>query len=61
WVLKDDIALINFLINHKVEAGEGGNFKKSMWMAVAGVMVDWPSTRGLKTWEACRSRWIKVS
>ncbi|KAF8580971.1 hypothetical protein K439DRAFT_1619387 [Ramaria rubella] len=23
-------------------------------------MVDWPSTRGLKTWEACRSRWIKL-
>ncbi|KAF8586268.1 hypothetical protein K439DRAFT_1615260 [Ramaria rubella] len=54
WVLKDDIALINLLIDHKAEAGEGGNFKKSTWMAVAGVMVDWPSTRGLKTWEACR-------
>ncbi|KAF8577413.1 hypothetical protein K439DRAFT_1533451 [Ramaria rubella] len=60
-VLEDDIALINLLIDHKVEAGEGGNFKKSMWMVVAGVMVDRPSTRGLKTWEACRSRWIKVT
>ncbi|KAF8585686.1 hypothetical protein K439DRAFT_1615693 [Ramaria rubella] len=59
WVLEDDIVLINLLIDHKVEAGEG-NFKKSMWMVVAGVMVDQPSTRGLKTWEACRSRWIKL-
>ncbi|KAF8576712.1 hypothetical protein K439DRAFT_1622647 [Ramaria rubella] len=60
WVLEDDIVLINLLIDHKAEAGEGGNFKKSTWMAVAGVMVDWPSTRGLKTWEAFRSRWIKL-
>ncbi|KAF8575559.1 hypothetical protein K439DRAFT_1623490 [Ramaria rubella] len=60
WVLEDDIVLINLLIDHKVEAGEGGNFKKSTWMAVAGVMVNWPSARGLKTWEACRSRWIKL-
>ncbi|KAF8575994.1 hypothetical protein K439DRAFT_1623190 [Ramaria rubella] len=60
WVLKDDIVLINLLIDHKAEAGEGGNFKKCTWMAVAGVMVDQPSTRGLKTWEACRSRWIKL-
>ncbi|KAF8587638.1 hypothetical protein K439DRAFT_1614187 [Ramaria rubella] len=55
WVLKDNITLINLLIDHKAEAGEGGNFKKS-----AGVMVDRPSIRGLKTWEACRSRWIKL-
>ncbi|KAF8586759.1 hypothetical protein K439DRAFT_1614848 [Ramaria rubella] len=47
WVLEDNIALINLLIDHKAEAGEG-------------VMVDRPSTRGLKTWEACRSRWIKL-
>ncbi|KAF8575968.1 hypothetical protein K439DRAFT_1623202 [Ramaria rubella] len=60
WVVEDDIMLINLLIDHKAEAGEGGNFKKSMWMVVAGVMVDQPSTGGLKTWEACRSRWIKL-
>ncbi|KAF8586865.1 hypothetical protein K439DRAFT_1614831 [Ramaria rubella] len=60
WVLEDDIVLINLLIDHGAEAGEGDNFKKSTWMVVAGVMVDWPSTRGLKTWEACRSRWIQL-
>ncbi|KAF8586933.1 hypothetical protein K439DRAFT_1614759 [Ramaria rubella] len=44
WVLEDNITLINLLIDHKAEAGEGGNFKKSTWMVV-GLERSWKSQK----------------
>ncbi|KAF8578798.1 hypothetical protein K439DRAFT_1621030 [Ramaria rubella] len=60
WTPEDNVALINLLIDHKAEAGEGGNFKKAMWVAVAVGMAGHPYKGGLKTLEACRTRWMKL-
>ncbi|KAF8585844.1 hypothetical protein K439DRAFT_1615631 [Ramaria rubella] len=60
WQPRDDLALINLLIEHKGEAGDGGNFSKTTWMAVSSIMVTCPHKRGLKTWEACKSRWVRL-
>ena len=35
WTQEDETALINFLIAHKSEAGDGVNFKPSVWTATA--------------------------
>ncbi|KAF8578915.1 hypothetical protein K439DRAFT_1620957 [Ramaria rubella] len=51
WTLEDNVTLINLLIDHKAEAGEGRNFKKATWVAVAAGMAGHPYKGGLKTLE----------
>ena len=38
WTQKDETALIKFLIPHKSGAGDGLNFKASVWTAAAAHM-----------------------
>ncbi|KAF8572678.1 hypothetical protein K439DRAFT_1271508, partial [Ramaria rubella] len=60
WTPEDERALICLLINHKAEAGEGGNFDKTTWVAVLKAMMDHFFSGGIKSLEACKTRWVKV-
>jgi hypothetical protein len=41
-----------FMIEHRPEAGDGGNFKKTTWQAA----FKGPP----KTWSSCKSKWQNV-
>ncbi|KIL58958.1 hypothetical protein M378DRAFT_85731, partial [Amanita muscaria Koide BX008] len=53
WTMEDEKSLINFMKEHKSEAGDGWNFKKATWQAAAVEL----SKRSPKTWSACKSKW----
>ena len=58
---KDDVeALIDFLVEHKAEAGDGGNFKAVVWTAVAQEMGKRTSKGAKKTAAKCKSKWERV-
>jgi hypothetical protein len=62
WSDKDVRNLLDFLMQHKAEAGDGGNFKPSVWQAAAETLAKYPPERGAsKTAASCKSKWSKVS
>ena len=56
----NETTLVEFLITHKAEAGDGLNFKPSVWTAAAEHM--WPLTMkgGPKHAEKCKAKWSRV-
>ena len=60
WSEEDESAFVDFLIIHKAEAGDGLNFKPSVWAAAAQHM--WPFTMkgGSKDASQCKAKWGRV-
>jgi hypothetical protein len=56
----DEIALIEYIAEHKAEAGDGMKFKASFWSGAAKEMVSHSALGGVKTWQACSSKWDRV-
>ncbi|KAF8580955.1 hypothetical protein K439DRAFT_1355590, partial [Ramaria rubella] len=54
-------ALVHFLVEHKAEAGDGGNFTEATWTKVAAMLVPYYVRGAVKTPKACRQKWIRVS
>jgi hypothetical protein len=61
WTDTDEDELIQFLINNKSTAGDGGNFKNVMWNAAAAHMRKFTTKGGAKTVNACKSKWGRVN
>jgi hypothetical protein len=66
WTTEDETELLNFLIEHKSEAGDGLNFKKPTWTAAATHVNEIASSRGnsrgaLKSSESCKAKYRAVS
>ncbi|KAF8581326.1 hypothetical protein K439DRAFT_1619113 [Ramaria rubella] len=57
WLPDNLTAFIDFLIDHKVEAGNGLNFKPVIWTKAVKYMINHTSLGGVKTPNACRTKW----
>src|ERR1700722_7319450 len=60
WSVEDETALIDFLITHKAEAGDGLNYKSSTWTAAAAHMLPLTTKGGPKTADKCKTKWGRV-
>jgi hypothetical protein len=60
WSSADEIAFIDFLIAHKAEAGDGLNFKPSVWTAAAEHMRPLTTKGGPKQADKCKAKWGRV-
>jgi hypothetical protein len=60
WLPSDERVLINFLLEHKAEVGDGANFKTSIWNEAAAMFELIPRTGGPKTANSCKNKWAKV-
>ena len=60
WTHEDETALIDFLIAHKSEAGDGVNFKPSVWTAAAIHMQPVTTKCGPKHADKCKAKWGRV-
>jgi hypothetical protein len=61
WLASDESALISFLVAHKAEAGDGFNFKNTIWKAAALHMMAYTEKGGPKIASACKkNKWAQV-
>jgi hypothetical protein len=60
WTLEDIEAFIDFLIEHKAEAGDDANFKPSVWSGAASEMAKHTTKGARKSAAACKSKWAQV-
>jgi hypothetical protein len=55
-----EIELINFLIEHKAEAGDLATFKPVIWNAASQLLEKSRIKGGPKTSKACSEKWSRV-
>ena len=60
WTQEDETALIDFLITHKSEDGDGLNFKPSVWTAAATHLQPITTKGGPKNGDKCKAKWGRV-
>jgi hypothetical protein len=60
WSEADEIALIEYITEHKAEAGDGMKFKGAFWTGAAKEMLAHSSLGGVKTAAGCSSKWDRV-
>ncbi|KIM71327.1 hypothetical protein PILCRDRAFT_50140, partial [Piloderma croceum F 1598] len=56
WNLDEEKAMINYLIEHKDEAGDGLNFKDTTWTKVAECLQPLRTDRGVKMGKKCKEK-----
>ncbi|KAF8589310.1 hypothetical protein K439DRAFT_1612894 [Ramaria rubella] len=57
WPTPDLTAFMDFLVDHKAEAGNSMIFKGPLWTCAAAYMTNHASSGGIKTAGACRLKW----
>ena len=60
WSEDDEIALIEYVAEHKAEAGDGMKFKVLFWTSAAKEMLLHCALGGVKTLQGCSSKWDRV-
>jgi hypothetical protein len=60
WFEADEIALIEYITEHRAEAGDGMKFKTAFWTGAAKEMLAHSSLGGRKTALGCSSKWDRV-
>ena len=60
WSDEDEIQLINFLIEHKAEAGDSATFKAPIWNAASQLLEKSRVNGGPNTSKACSDKWMRV-
>jgi hypothetical protein len=61
WNTQEEAALIDYLLQHKAEAGDGGNFKSSGYNAAATHIAPLLTQGPVKTGKMCKMKWALVS
>ena len=61
WNQADEVALINYLIKHKSEAGSRASFNQEQFQVVSRILREHTIHGGPKTPTTCRSKWTQVS
>jgi hypothetical protein len=61
WNLADETTLINYLIENRSQAGDGGNFEDTVWSGIAPVLEAQRTEGGVKTAKKCKEKWGRVS
>ncbi|KAH9947460.1 hypothetical protein B0H21DRAFT_891281 [Amylocystis lapponica] len=60
WTSDDELALVNFLLEHQAEGGDGANFKKSTFQAAAAMLEPLRTKGAPKGCESCKNKWQKL-
>jgi hypothetical protein len=60
WTIADETVLIQFLVKHRAEAGNGFNFKTKTFSAASLVVNAVRTKGGTKTWKVCKNKWTQV-
>lgn len=60
WTTEDETRLVHFLLDHRAEAGDGANFKMTVWNAAADELSKHITKGGPKTAASCKSKWDRV-
>ena len=60
WSEADEIALLEYIAEHKAEASAGMKFKSSFWSGAAKEMLSHSALGGVKTAQGCSSKWDRV-
>jgi hypothetical protein len=60
WSEKDEIKLINFLIERRAVAGDLATFKAPVWNAASQLLEKSRVKGGPKTSKACSDKWTRV-
>src|SRR5882724_10479271 len=61
WNQADEVTLINYLIEHKSEAGHRESFKKEQFQAVSRILMECTIHGGPKTLTTFRNKWTQLS
>ena len=61
WSDEDVTVMIQYIAANRAKAGDGLNFDKTFWIAVAAEMAKHPSQGAAKSFEACQAKWGRVS
>jgi Myb/SANT-like DNA-binding domain len=61
WNPAEEKAMIDCLVEHKAEAGDGSHFKDTTWTKVAECLQSLRTDGGVKTPKKCKEKWGRVS
>lgn len=61
WTSAEETAFVDYLVDHKAEAGDGGNFKTTTYQRVISHIAPLHESGAIKTVKACRNKWTAVS
>jgi len=61
WIPSEETSFINFLLDNKSEAGDGGNFKTATYQWAVTHITPLHEKGIAKTVKACRNKWSAVS
>jgi hypothetical protein len=60
WNEEDEIVFIEYITEHRAEAGDGMKFKASFWTGAAKEMLAHSGSGGPKMASGCSSKWDRV-
>jgi len=60
WTPAEETALVDFLVDNKAEAGDGGNFKKATFQRAANNVAPLRECGAAKTVKSCQNKWASV-
>ena len=60
WNTAEENAMIDYLIEHKAEAGDGCHFKDTTWTKVAECLQSLRTEGGVKMAKKCKEKWGRV-
>lgn len=61
WTTDNERVMIEYLIDNKAIAGDGLNFKDTVWNGVAAALEKQRTEGGVKTAKKCKEKWGQVS
>ena len=61
WSLDDEKVMINYLTDNRSCAGDGANFKGTIWSGIAAALEPQRMEGGVKTAKKCKEKWQWVS
>ena len=61
WSVDNEKTLIQYLIDKKAHAGDGKNFKDTIWNGVSALLETTRAEGGVKTAKKCKEKWGWVS
>jgi len=61
WTPREEAALVDFLVENKAEAGDGGNFKNVTFQRAALSIAPLHERGALKTVKSCQNKYAAVS
>lgn len=61
WTVREETAFIDFLVDNRAEAGDGGNFKTPTYQRAVAHISQLHERGAVKTVKTCRNKWTTVS